>query len=262
MNAAAILASLGDGVVALDRGGNVIYWSAEAERQLLLGSAEVVGMPLPAELGLPGDLEAGEHRLVLRRRDGRELPVLVTAAPLDGGVVMLVKDLLPWLDPGRAGGGELDGDERLGAAIEAILHAAWADLDPAEDLTDLAGRLAGLARRALGQLDCVVALVPPERPEVFRCSGCAGPFAQTVRGRGFRRSGTVIGRALAERRPVESTDMPGDSTYGRLFAGAGVRSIRVVPLLARQPPPAGVRCWAPSPSSAGCRWRSRSRSGG
>jgi PAS domain-containing protein len=98
-----VLQALAEAVIAVNRAGQVIVWNRAAERLLGILADEVLGQPLPA-VGIPmGKLQVGrERRIALHRREGGELPTTVTTMALPGqdeGMVLLVKDMTPWIGP-------------------------------------------------------------------------------------------------------------------------------------------------------------------
>src|SRR5262249_59467905 len=81
-------------------------------------------------------LGGGGRGLTLRRRGGGAFPATVTATPLLGaeggrqGVVLLVKDLPPWIGPAGDDAASTETqtvEERLGAAFRGIVEATGTD---------------------------------------------------------------------------------------------------------------------------------------
>src|SRR5262249_10233636 len=166
-----VLQALGDAVIALDPAGAVLVWTPAAERLLGFAAGEVLGRALP-EIGIRLDtvLAGRERRLTLRHRDGAAFPATVTATPLLGargeggqGVVLLVKDLTPWIGPGgsEAMGTEAQNvEERLGAAFRGILEATSARLERGGRLGGLGPNLGRQGRGVLAGSSRLVAVVP------------------------------------------------------------------------------------------------------
>ena len=251
--AAEILEALGDPVIAVERDRGVVVWTPAAERLLGFAAEEVLGGALP-EIGIRLDtlLAGRERRLTLRHRQGATFPATVTATPLKGpegelaGVVLLVKDLTPWIGPGAddaVSPESLIVDERLGAAFRGMVEATGADLERGGRLEPLAQGLAEQGRRLLPGISCLIAVVPATRQEIFYCLAGAGPFAESLVGRSFVRDGTVLGTALAENRVIERTDMDraAASSNNDIFAAAGVHTMRGAPMSTRDPLPDGRR---------------------
>jgi PAS domain S-box-containing protein len=79
----AILSNIADGIVAVDREGNVVLWNAAAETITGVPAAEALGHPpaevLQRDLESPGETQAGE-RLLPIRRGGEEIWLSLTEA--------------------------------------------------------------------------------------------------------------------------------------------------------------------------------------
>lgn len=250
----AILAALTDAAIALDADGRVLYWSPAAERVFECPAAEAQGQLL-AELGCgwPTDAAQGERRLILTRRDGSHFLAAVDTHPLprdrgiEGGAaaddaLVVVRDLEPWMGP--LGEAEepaegVDVEERLGATFRGVMEATGADLDPGETLEQLAERLAAQARRLLAGAECMIAIVPADRQDVFRCLAAAGPFAKRLVGRTYPLEGSITHRAIRSRMPQESTRMDQEGADPALLGAAGVKTLRAVPFISRQALPDG-----------------------
>jgi len=246
-----VLQALGDPVIALDPAGAVLVWTPAAERLLGFAAGEVLGRALP-EIGIRLDtvLAGRERRLTLRHRDGAAFPATVTATLLLGargegqGVVLLVKDLTPWIGPGgsEAMGTEAQNvEERLGAAFRGILEATSARLERGGRLGVLAQNLAEQGRRLLPGISCLIAVVPATRQDVIYCIAGAGPLAETLVSQSFPLSGTVLGTALAHNQVIERTDMQVSDGRPDLIIPAGINTIRAVPMSTQEPLPDGRR---------------------
>jgi len=250
-HASDVLLALGDPVIAVDRGGEVVVWTPSAERLLGYSAEEVVGRRLP-EFGIRLDtlLAGRERRLTLRRRDGGAFPATVTATPLLGaeggrqGVVLLVKDLTPWIGPAGDDAASTETqtvEERLGAAFRGIVEATGTDFTRGGRIEGLAQTLAEHGRRLLPGISCLLVVVPATRQEVFYCQAGAGPLAETLVGQSFPRSSTVVGAALAQSQVIERTDMQVASGRGDLLVAAGINTMRAVPMSTQKPLPDGRR---------------------
>lgn len=249
---AQVLRSLGDPVIALDADGDVTVWTPAAERLLGYPADQVVGRPMP-DVGLRlQSLDFGqERRVTLSRRAGSLFPATVTATTLPGvdgepsGIVLLVKDLTPWIGPwGEAAAivEELPVEERLGAAFRGIEENAGTDMEERTARVEmLAQSLVEQGRRLLPGISCLIATVPATRQDVFYCMAGVGPFAESLVNQSFPREGTVLDEALRSRVPVERSDMQTAGASPELFAAAGVNTMRAVPLNAAEPLPDGRR---------------------
>jgi PAS domain S-box-containing protein len=249
--ASRILQALGDPVIAVDLAGDVIVWTPAAERLFGYHAYDVLGRQLP-DIGIRLDLllPGRERRLTLRSREGVAVPVTVTATPLVGpegdlqGLVLLVKDLTPWIGSAadEAGSSEaLIVEERLGAAFRGIVEAAGFDLERGGRLVPLAHNLAEQGRRLLPALSCLITIVPAARQDVFYCLAGAGPLAENVVNQSFLRAGTVLGQALSRNVVVENSDMQRSAGNPELFVEAGVQTMRAVPMATQVPLPDGRR---------------------
>jgi PAS domain S-box-containing protein len=244
-----VLESIGDPVIAIDREARVLVWTPSAERLLGYTAADVLHQVLP-EIGIRLDtlLAGRERRLTLRRRDGAGFPATVTATTmLDadgalGGVVMVVKDLTPWIGPAGEEGTSsetLAVEERLGAAFRGIVEATGSDLERGGRLQPLAYSLVEQGRRLLPGLSCLIAVVPVARQDMLYCLAGSGPVAENLLNQSFLRQGTVLGMALADNQIVERTDMQDVDPFRDLFVAAGVNTMRVVPMGTQEPLPDG-----------------------
>ena len=250
-HSALVLRALGDAVIAIDEGGDVIVWTPAAERLLGFPVDEVMGRPLP-EVGIKLEtmLAGRERRLTLRRREGGTFPATVTPTALHGpdgeliGAVLLVKDLMPWIGPSGEEPPSSEAmivEERLGAAFRGIVEATGADLDRGGRLEPLAQSLAEQGRRLLPGISCLIAVVPAGRQDVFYCLAGAGPFAETIINQTFRRDETVLGDALLNQRVVERSDMQQASGERDRLVAAGMNTMRAVPMTTDEPLPDGRR---------------------
>jgi signal transduction histidine kinase len=248
-DASSVLASVGDAVIALDDAGQVILWSRGAELLFRRPGDEVKGRRLAAlDIGWPDGEIRDERRLTLRRSDGRAFSAVVNQTELadpdggPGGRVLVVKDLEPWIGPVDDVAEPVEGldvEERLGATFRGVMEATGADFDPGESIDQLARRLAIQGRRLLPGAECMIAVVPPEHQDTFLCLGGAGAVAEQLVGRVYPLEGSIAGRAIAAERPWESIRMDQEGADPGLLASAGVRTLRAVPLLSRQPLPDG-----------------------
>jgi PAS domain S-box-containing protein len=111
--AAAVLAVIGEAVVATDPDGIVTYWNASAERLFGYSSSEAVGRPaleMAVSEPSPEQLEeilaslmsgrAWSGQFLCRRKDGAVFPVEVTDTPMFddagglAGVVGVIRDVM------------------------------------------------------------------------------------------------------------------------------------------------------------------------
>jgi PAS domain S-box-containing protein len=244
-----VLGALGDPVIAVDRDGDVIVWTPAAQRLLGYPSEEVVGRRLP-DFGVRLDtlLPGRERRLTLQRREGGRFPAAVTATHLHAangdvaGVVLLLKDLTPWIGPSADETAATDAlivEERLGAAFRGIVEATGTDLDRGGRPETIAQSLVEQGRRLLPGVSCVIAVVPATRQDVFYILAGAGEFADGLVAKTFSRERTVLGQALTENRVVERSDMQNVSGERELLVAGGVHTMRAIPMSTDVPLPDG-----------------------
>ena len=249
---AALLAALPDAVVAVDAAGRIRGWHGAAERIFGWSARAALGQPLAAlfaDRSLP-DVEAVlearaaapglEMLSTCRRRRGGEFPAAITATPGAEGTLVLVK-------PVAAGFGAVAGprratpdwDRALGRLVAELSQAAGTDLAGIERTEALARVLVEEARRLVPGTEVLFSLVPHDRQESFRIAAGAGPWAETLVGRVWLRSGTVAGRAMQLRRAVETVRLGGLSVLRPTIEAGGVQAARLVPLWTRQALPDG-----------------------
>lgn len=77
---------------------------------------------------------------------------------------------------------------------------------------------------------CVISLVPANRPEIFRVVAASGDWAEMLVGNEWPlHEGMLHGRAMLKGRPVETTDAPSQSAAPEVF-GREIRTGRLVPM--------------------------------
>src|SRR5437870_4163237 len=199
----------------MDRSGRVTAWTGAAEDVFGRCPEEVLGRALADLQGGPTDpLEAitlgGAERaeLVVPLTDGRPAAVSVRAFHSDGhaGAIAQVKPLGPWIDPAESGGWlRRQWHRTLGGIVRELVEVAGHDLGAMDDHTALAGLLVGQARRLLPSAECVLAVVTADRQDHFRILAGSGAWAEGLVGREWPFAGTVAGRAMSERRVIETT---------------------------------------------------------
>jgi signal transduction histidine kinase len=79
--------------------------------------------------------------------------------------------------------------------------------------------------------ECLISMVPPERPSHFRVIAGAGPWGATLVGREWPWLGSVAGSALSESRIIESTRLQAESSLAETLRAGGIDTGRLIPLI-------------------------------
>ena len=174
--------------------------------------------------------------------DGRPAAVSVRAFHSDGhaGAIAQVKPLGPWIDPAESGGWlRRQWHRTLGGIVRELVEVAGHDLGAMDDHAALARLLVGQARRLLPEVECMLSIVPADRQDHFQIVAASGPWAERFVGREWPSAGTVAGRAMSERRTIETTMLDSLSVLREVLEEGGVLTGRLVPLLSERPLPDG-----------------------
>ena len=226
-------------------------WLGAAEELLRVSAGEAVGTPLadlcrrradrerlsPAGLALAGGLDA-----VLELRQGRgSFQAAVTISPrLDRpGMVALIRGMQPALRPDTANPELWKGT--LGMALKNVLESAGPGLRGLETVEDLAPLLVTHMRRLLPGFECILSVVPSDRPNRFQIKAGSGVWSESLVGNEWDQRGTVAGLAMRSRRTIETVEIQARSGLRETLAGGGIRSGCLVPLLSARPLPDGRR---------------------
>ncbi len=133
---ARLLASVGEAIIVNDPKGRILYWNQAAQRLYGWPAEAVLGRNVVDVIREPGAevperLAAGENwsgELMMRARDGRRFPALVTTAPVIGedgkldAVIGVVSDLS---ERTRAANELLETSRKLAAAVVAGHVGLW-----------------------------------------------------------------------------------------------------------------------------------------
>ena len=122
-------------------------------------------------------------------------------------------------------------DLKLGESVSRLMALASADRDNQASLEQMAELLAAEGTKLIEDAECVIACISFDRPGRFRVVGASGPWAGGLRGGEYALEGTLNGRAMLERRVIETLDAPTDSSMPEVFKPGGIHSGRLVPLL-------------------------------
>src|SRR5262249_2789362 len=145
-----------------------------------------------------------------------------------------------WLNPAEgAGRPRRQWHRTLGGIVQEMVEGVVEDPSAMDASDELARMLIGQARRLLPGTECLLAVVPQERPERFRVIAGAGPWTERQVGAEWSRAGTMAGRCLQDERALESTRIQelGEAIPG--LRGSGMHTMRVVPLWSSRPLPDG-----------------------
>ncbi len=231
----AILASLGDGLCALDSEGRVLFMNPEGERLLGWREHELVGRDLLAIVGVPAASEALDGLVGLDqsyrnedgffiRKDGTMLPVSYVLTPLasqgrPSGAVVVFHDMTSRKQA-------LEAQTQL-VRRESLLRLARrfaSESDAEQVLTDLLNEAVAVLGGDDGTLtswDPVRGVLVPVRNTV----PTASEYTVLEVGAG------VSGRAVEQRVPVLLNDYQHESGAETPAGKAGVRAAVAVPLL-------------------------------
>jgi len=127
-----------------------------------------------------------------------------------------------------------DGTQRIHEAIGRIV-ARLIDIAPpgqraADRFEDLLHTMAVEGTGVVEDTQCVISLVPANRPEIFRVVAASGDWAEALVGKEWPlHDGMLHGRAMLKGKPVETTDAPSQSAAPEVF-GREIRTGRLVPM--------------------------------
>ncbi len=239
--------------MVMDLEGRVVGWEGAAERLLGHRAAEVLGKP--ATMVFPPELIPGQEHLtsvggaervdlVLPMVDDRiaavSLVPLRNAAGEVVGTTATVKPVGAWLDPAEASGPPRRRWHRtLGGIVHDLVELAGRDLAAMDSSEQLARVLVRQARRLLPAAECMLSMVSSERPEQFTILAASGPWAERQVGQEWSQEGTLAGRALRERRAVESVRMQELSSRRETLAIGDIKTARLLPVFSPRPLPDG-----------------------
>lgn len=187
------------------------------------GLGPYVGVPLHsggAQMGTIG---------VMRRRDAPPfteqdaLLLQLVASPLAAAV-----HVAQLFEQARAGSRQL---EALLASTDLLWRIA--------PFTEVAEVVAQQATEIVPGTECLISMVPPERPSHFRVIAGAGPWAATLVGREWPWLGSVAGSAMSESHTIESTRLQSESTLSDVLQAGDIDTGRLIPLITGQELPDG-----------------------
>ncbi len=193
---------------------------AWAERH---GLGPYIGVPLRSGGAQMGVLAAMRSREAPPFTEQDALLLQLVASPL--AAALHVAQLF---ELARAGSRQL---EALLASSDVLWRIAPFD--------EVAESVARQAIEIVPGTECIISMLPPERPSHFRVVAGAGPWAATVVGRELPWLGSIAGSAMAEGRTIESTRLQAESSLRDMLRTGGIDTGRLIPLITGQELPDG-----------------------
>jgi PAS domain S-box-containing protein len=239
------LASIGDAVITTDADGRVDFLNPAAQALTGWSAAEAAGRPLdqvfvildeasrrPAESPVARVLRKGvvaavDSHTVLLSRDGREIPIDDSAAPIRGaggrlaGVVMVFRDIA----------GRKQAERR-----QAVQHGVTHILAEAGTLRDAASQILPLIGEGLGW-DLAALWTVDRAANLLRCETTWRRPVEKIAGLAARPAGATVapgeglpGRVWARREPAWLPDVSEDADVRGAPGAAGVRAALFFPV--------------------------------
>ncbi|MHB8508290.1 MAG: ATP-binding protein [Candidatus Dormibacteria bacterium] len=126
------------------------------------------------------------------------------------------------------------------AVCRIIAMAAASDPDAEATLERTAEVMVAEGARLVDGAECVVSVVAPERPSMFRVVAGYGAWAAKLVGREWPLNEELHhGRAMLGNKIIETANAPAESATPEVFAGGAIRVGRLVPLGGGHPLPDG-----------------------
>ena len=126
------------------------------------------------------------------------------------------------------------GNRRL-EAILASTDSLWR-IAPFKEVAEVVARQ---ATEIVPGTECLVSMVPRERPSHFRIVAGSGAWAESLVGREWSWLGTIAGSSMSETRTIESTRLQAESSLGETLREGGIDTGRLIPLITGQELPDG-----------------------
>ncbi|GAC1652976.1 MAG: hypothetical protein NVS9B1_01380 [Candidatus Dormibacteraceae bacterium] len=117
-------------------------------------------------------------------------------------------------------------DARRMEALLASTEAMWRPTP----FVEVAATVAEQAARLLPGIECLISMVPPERPDRFRIVAGSGPWAGRQINKEWPWLGSVAGEAMAGRRVIESTALMARSALRSTLEAGAIDTGRLIPL--------------------------------
>lgn len=145
------------------------------------------------------------------------------AAPLASAV-----HVAQLLDQARAGRRQL---ETLLASTEMLWRIS--------PFLEMASSVARQATEIVPSTECLLSIVPPERPSHFRIVAGSGPWAERQVGREWPWLGSLAGSAMSQSRTLESSRLQAESALHDILLDGDIDTGRLIPLSTGQELPDG-----------------------
>src|SRR5438067_4125477 len=113
--------------------------------------------------------------------------------------------------------------------LEALLASTDSLWQPAPFLS-VAAEVVRQAILVAPGTECLISIVPPERPSHFRMVAGGGAWAEAQVGKEWPWLGTVAGSAMSESRVIETTRLQQESVLASTLAEGAIDTCRLIPL--------------------------------
>jgi signal transduction histidine kinase len=104
---------------------------------------------------------------------------------------------------------------------------------------EMASSVARQATEIVPGTECLLSMVPPERPSHFRIVAGSGPWAERQVGREWPWLGSLAGSAMSQSRVLESSRLQAESTLRDTLLDGDIDTGRLIPLITGQELPDG-----------------------
>ncbi|HEY8811241.1 MAG TPA: GAF domain-containing sensor histidine kinase [Candidatus Dormibacteraeota bacterium] len=182
-----------------------------------------VGVPLWSGGARMGVLSVARDREASPFTEQDTLLLQLVASPLAAAV-----HVAQLFEQTRAGSRQLE-------ALLASTDMLWR-IAPFSEVADAVARQ---AIEIVPGTECVISMVPPERPTHFRIVAGGGPWAATLVGREWPWLGSIAGSAMSESRTIESTRLQAESLLADTLEAGGIDTGRLIPLITGRELPDG-----------------------
>jgi len=193
---------------------------AWAERH---GLGPYIGVPLRSGGGQVGVLAVIRKREAAAFTEQDTLLLQLVASPLAAAV-----HVAQLFEQARAGSRQL---EATLASTDVLSRIA-----PFNEVAEVVARQ---AVEIVPGTECMISVVPPERPSHFRVVAGAGPWAANLVGREWPWLGTIAGSAMSESHTIESIRLRAESALSATLAEGDIDTGRLIPLITGQELPDG-----------------------